>query len=420
MVAMVVLGLLLAGAADAGATGAVGTQDPAAAMALQAGDVTIDNPNGTYVLGSEVTVNGTASSSADAVALYARTSGDWDLVDIDESGALDEDDLVEVDENGTWERREVLLSNATSDFKIPGHALLGALPADDARNEAGDLQVTFTRSAFVEADGAQARLDVVRPTLAEQTVFRAIDGEVAVPDGEVTVAGTATGVNRVLVVLVDQRGQVATDTLPVSDDKFEADVDLESHDGGQFFQGTVVGVVIHAGPDRLVGDGVLAEGGRPDLPGLEAYFRDAVEAMGATRSQDQVLDVLFAESIAESGSDDIATEESFRFADARTTIVDVVPAVDRDASGVNPVGVGETMVVRGVTNRKPGDNTIFVEVTGGPTPEAFDLMSVDQWDTDGAWTVRFDTTDATPGTYFVEADDGVAGDSATVEIITER
>ena len=36
---------------------------------------------------------------------------------------------------------------------------------------------------------------------------------------------------------------------------------------------------------------------------------------------------------------------------------------------ITPVEAGETMVVQGVTNRKPDDNSISLEVVAGPTPE---------------------------------------------------
>lgn len=47
------------------------------------GDITLDNPTGAYVVGSEVDINGTANEGTDDVVLYARDNNDFELVTVD-------------------------------------------------------------------------------------------------------------------------------------------------------------------------------------------------------------------------------------------------------------------------------------------------------------------------------------------------
>jgi hypothetical protein len=75
------------------------------------------------------------------------------------------------------------------------------------------------------------------------------------------------------------------------------------------------------------------------------------------------------------------------------------------------------VVVRGLTNRRPDDNTIFVEVTDGPSAAAFDLAATDSWDTDGVWAVRLDSSGVEPGVYTIQADDGESSDSVRVRLL---
>ncbi|MFC7080538.1 hypothetical protein [Halorussus caseinilyticus] len=75
------------------------------------------------------------------------------------------------------------------------------------------------------------------------------------------------------------------------------------------------------------------------------------------------------------------------------------------------------MVVAGLTNRRPDDSTVFVEVVGGPSAAAFDLAATQTWGTDGAWSVAIEVPDdAEPGTYRVEAEDGDDAETVRSEI----
>ncbi|MFC7080535.1 hypothetical protein [Halorussus caseinilyticus] len=84
-----------------------------------------------------------------------------------------------------------------------------------------------------------------------------------------------------------------------------------------------------------------------------------------------------------------------------------------------PVEVGETMVVRGVTNRRPDDNTITVEVIDGPSAADFDSAATDEWSRNGIWSVNLSTEGIEPGTYTLEVDDGDNTDIVQFEVVEE-
>ncbi|TSD08857.1 hypothetical protein DP107_17865, partial [Haloglomus irregulare] len=68
------------------------------------GTITLDNPTGTYVIGSEITINGTTAPGIEDVAIYARDEGDYTLVttinvDGDDTFEVEDFDLVGDSEN---------------------------------------------------------------------------------------------------------------------------------------------------------------------------------------------------------------------------------------------------------------------------------------------------------------------------------
>ncbi|MDR9382735.1 MAG: hypothetical protein RI560_13860, partial [Natronomonas sp.] len=71
-------------------------------LTVNEGEITLDSPTGTYTIGSKVTVSGTASEGIDRVAIYARSGGDWEWVDLSQNP-----DGIEVDPDGTFEHEDV-------------------------------------------------------------------------------------------------------------------------------------------------------------------------------------------------------------------------------------------------------------------------------------------------------------------------
>lgn len=291
-------------------------------------------------------------------------------------------------------------------------------------------------------------------------LFQDIAGQVATEDGEVTVRGRATGVDDVLVTLIDERGQLVSELVSVDeDDSFEEDIALVTPRGRELSEGTIVATVFHTGRDGIVGDGEIRGFRRADLAALDESVRQQIQqqlpnASVSSKSRAQVLELFYDESVNDTGSDDNVLVDAFTYTDGQTTIesvfprlrtnrsnalnvtvvlqpgadeagnrtatVELEPRVRIDAVGIRRVPVGETMVVGGLTNRKPEDNTIFVEVVEGPSAEAFELAQTDTWETDGVWTVELDTTGIEPGTYVIEADDGDSSDQVEVEIVPRR
>jgi hypothetical protein len=411
------------------------------------GGLTIDEPAGTYIAGQEVDVLGTAPQGVDDVALYVRDQGDWELLDVDTDGQLNEEDLISVDADGEWEERDVRLSEASDILAIPGRYRFGVIEAEDARDQNGNLRSTLTTSQFSQGTSEQTSIIVTEPGLGvvpnetnssslgaaatfarvgvgpqaqmegtpggRPLVFLSYNGQVATEDGTVDVIGTAPGLDDVLVVMIDNRGRVSTEQVTVDDDDIfeEDDIPLLTQDGRELNEGPIVGLVIGLGRDGVVGDGVLpgAPGGDAEIAELENYIQG--QRTGLT--QQQVVARIFDETVDEVASDDLVVRDQFRYTDGRTSIEEVAPRQQGDAQ-INP---GDTIRVRGLTNRKPDDNTISVDIVGGPSADLFPSESDDQWNWRGRWGVTLQVPqDAEPGNYTVEADDGDNTDTVTFQV----
>jgi major cell surface glycoprotein (TIGR04216 family) len=274
---------------------------------------------------------------------------------------------------------------------------------------------------------APARSDLAQVTPNDRivfapTVFGDVAGQVATEDGEVTVRGTASGVDDVLVVMIDRRGRIASEIVTVDEsDVFDEEVSLVTPGGTTLSEGAIAAAVFSPGRDGVVGDGEIDGFTRADLDALDENTRQKARQRIANRTvartQRQVLELFYEESVNDSGSDDRVLADAFTFTDGRTSIETVVPASEANRTGITPVRVGDPMVVRGLTNRKPDDTTISVEVVEGPSPEAFDVGATDDWATDGGWSVELETAGVEPGTYVVEADDGDDTDRVEVRVL---
>lgn len=260
---------------------------------------------------------------------------------------------------------------------------------------------------------------------ADSTLILDINDQVATEDGTVTVRGIARGPNQVLVFFVDRRGGYASTILRVDDnDEFESDdVPLVTLRGEPMTEGIVVAGVFAAGRDGVVGDGEISGFARADLETFDESNRQQILARltgrltGPGLTQQQVLEILFAESVGEEGSDDLLVEDVFFLTDGRTTIETVTSTSAENATTAPSISPGDTMVVQGLTNRKPGDTTIFVEVVDGPSASLFEFASTDDWETDGMWSVSVQVpADIEEGTYTIRVDDGDDTDRVQVTI----
>jgi hypothetical protein len=102
-------------------------------------------------------------------------------------------------------------------------------------------------------------------------------------------------------------------------------------------------------------------------------------------------------------------------------VVDVGPANESNRSGVSPVEAGSTLLIRGMTNRRPDDNAMDVSVIDGPDADRFGFVVVESWGYDGIWTARLPVpANATPGTYLLEVRVDGDSDVQPFEVIERR
>ena len=349
----------------------------------------------TYTVGSEVDVRGTGEG-ADRVALYVRDGGDWYLLTLDGRAT------TRVDSDGVWEARRVVLSREGDGgrlLSIPGTYRLGVVDADELGS---DPPRRVSRSEFDSLRSVQRNVRTVAPGLAARPIT--YGGEVADVD-DVTGRGTAAGATEVAVVLVDERGGIRTERVRVDrDTTFEATFapdDLE--------RGRVTALIATHGRDGRFGSGSVRTPDRTSitLDSVGDFLRYVESQRDRSLTGQQVLARIDGQVLTVAGGDDLAVRETFRLAGPRTTVTDVVPASTPDATGVQAVPPGETMLVRGATNRNPDEATVAVEVTEGPSAASFPLVTAPSWSADGVWTARLAVpSDATPGTYTLEVDDG--------------
>lgn len=319
----------------------------------------------------------------------------------------------------------VAVGSSTVAAATPSLAVGASPVAIGTSSVGGGTTLTSGGSAtdFCAVPASQATADNQSSPEYDATVYRDIAGQVATEDGTVAVRGTATGTDRVLAVLIDRRGRVATELLSVNDGEFEEDeLPLVTDDGTPLSEGRIVAMVLSPGRDALIGDGEISGITRADVADFETAFRDIIGQQVAnrtvSRTQRQVLELLYDQTVEDAGSDDLLLAEEFVYTEGRTTIERVLPRSQLNGTGpVEPIRVGDTMVVRGLTNLRPDENTVFVEAAEGPSADAFDLAATETWGADGVWQVALDTDGVEPGTYAVEAEAGDDSDSFAVRIL---
>lgn len=379
------------------------------------GNLTLELPSGPYVVGSRVTLSGDSPDAVSTVALYVRTPDGWQLLDLDHDGTRSIRDVVSVGPDGRWRTERVVLSTSSTVLAKPGAHRIGVVPLSDATSPDGVLRTEIPPDVFSDLRAETAVLAVQSPVDEESRMFGDVNGEVAIEDRYVDVNGLAPGSQEVLVTVVDSRGKVATDVVGVDGDVVEAKFELRRSDGTPLDEGFAVGIVLSAGPDDLVGNGDIQGVGGADLAALAEYIRERTEATSLL--QRQVLEILRAETVADAGSDDVRFVDTFVITDAQVTIDAVFPAAASNRSGIRRIERGETVVVRGTTNRRPGDNTVSVDVFEVTNRSRVASADTDEWGGQGIWTTTFDTATLEPGTYIVQAGDGDDSDSVRVSVV---
>ena len=361
---------------------------------VEEGDVTLDSPGQTYVVGSEVDVNGTAPTGLDDVAIYARDEGDFELVEID--GGPD----IAVDADGTFEETDVRLNDGDGEgndiLSLPGSYRIGVIDATDADLDDTDgPDDSLTTQEFNRGTSNQRSIRVIDTSL-DAEFPSLIDGQIAEEDGDVDVNGTAPGSTEVLFIAIGPRGQVETQSITVDSDQTFDEEDVAVG----LSRGAISLHVYSVGRDSRAGDG--------DVPGQSGSdigaFADYVDALNEdSLTGDQVRSSILSQTVEDTASDDTIVNQNARLVDAQSNLQNVYQSGNQ-AAGINPVAAGETMVVEGTTNLQPDDNTITLELSNEETTVA--LGSTDEWTRNGEFTIELDTEDAATGTYALELDDG--------------
>jgi major cell surface glycoprotein (TIGR04216 family) len=354
------------------------------------GEVSLDSPSNTYVTGSEVDVEGTASSGADDVAIYARDNDQFQLVTINSQ------DTISVDGDDTFSEEDVQLSANSDILGLPGNYRLGVITKDDADTDNdGTVEGSLSTSEFNSGVSSTNSIRVLDTAL--NATFITYNGQVAKEDGsaQIDVEGQAPGANEVIGVFVGPRGEVVAQELSVDD---EDTFDEEDIQVGSLSQGVATAHVLSPGRDGNFG----ASGGT---------ITDAasIEALGASSSTgDQVRERILENSVDDTASDDLIVTETFRVSNSLTTV----------DSATSPVETNGTIELQGTTNNAPDDTTITVELLDQDS-NSVTIESTDEWGQDGQFSVSLDLSDddVQPGNYTIEADDGDNSDRATVQVV---
>ncbi len=361
---------------------------------INEGEVSITNPSGAYVVGSDVDVAGDANEGIDDVAIYARDQGDYELVEIDNSRT------IAVEGDNQFEEEDVQLSSSSGDFgnrllSLPGNYRLGVIDAQDALNSSGTVQNTLTTSEF--NGGVSSATSIVVTDTELDGNFTTYNGQIATEDeaNAVDVQGVAPGKDTVSVIFVGPRGNTEENAISVdSDDTFdEEDLSIEA-----LAEGTVSAHIISSGRDGEFGD---------NFANSVSEFNTEVD-QNFSGTADQVRSQIVANSVDDTASDDLIVTETFRKADGLTTIESVT----------SPVETNGTIELQGQTNRVPDDNTITVEVLS-QDDNVVTSTSTDTWGTDGVYSVSVELSSVEPGNYTVEVDDGENTDRATINVVEQ-
>jgi major cell surface glycoprotein (TIGR04216 family) len=375
---------------------------------VEEGTVSLESPGNTYVVGSEVDVNGTAPTGMDNVAIYARDEGGFELVEID--GELD----LAVDADGTFEETDVTLSTGNQPgndiLSLPGSYRFGVIDASDADTDNdGSPDAELDTQEFNQGTSSQTSIRTIGTSLDAQFPSL-IRGQISDDDGDVTVNGSAPGSSEVLFIAVGPRGNVFTQQISVDSDQTFDEEDIAL---GGINKGAVSLHVYSVGRDDRPGDGALPNDQNANLDDFEGFV-NGLE--GQSLTGDQVRSSILSETVEDSASDDQLVNQNARLVDTQSNIQNVYQEGNQ-ASGINPVAVGETLIVEGQTNLQPDDNTVTVEL--GNEDTTVGLAATEEWGEDGQFSVEIDTTDAATGTYTLEVDDGQNTVTEEVELVEE-
>jgi major cell surface glycoprotein (TIGR04216 family) len=378
-------------------------------VTVERGAVGLSLAGGTYVPGQSVDVSGTASPGVDRIAVYVRDRDDWELL------PLNGRDTTPVRSDGTWRASDVVLSGEDHGgelLRIPGRYSIAAVDAA----ELSSPPPTYISPSEFSRLSTSLRGTVTTRSPRVSAGFDGYGGEVAYGD-RVRFTGTSVGSRDVVVAFVGDRDVRAEVVRTGRDNTIDTQIDLDG-----MRRGEVTAFAATVGRDGEFGNGEAtdADGETVSIETAEE-FRDYVRSFdrdGRTRSQK--VDRIRAASVERAGSDDLMRTTTFRIVDPRTSVHDIVPAGQPSFAGIVPIETGETVLVRGTTNRNPADTSIDVEVVEGPDADGFESRTVGTWSSSGGWSATLSARDASPGSYTVRVDDGESTQEVSFSVVENR
>jgi len=348
---------------------------------VEAAKVTFDIP-ASVVIGEKLKIKGSISAG-DYVDIVIR---DEEVVADDEP--VDENKEFEVE----WDTSNYMPGSYTIDVYI-------------------DFKVGGPKETLADYEGVDEDDSTVIRLVAPGLTAEQLRNVIAEGD-DYSFEGTATGVDDVDYVLIGPKGTrtgnvndiregLLIDSTSVSDNSFSEDVEMtEGLDTGMW-----ICMILAPGRDGVYGD--LEDLGAVAGNLKEAFDGDLGDIDLKGKSQDQIKAMILDHTVNVAGSDDLLQTFTFKVESAYVRF-----------NPVESVMVGEPLNVSGVTNREPG-TTITISTFAGPTILDTVLAEV-EWPTsdEGVFSATIDTTNAVPGTYTLEADDGDGHtDTITVEIL---
>lgn len=354
-----------------------------------------------YTTRTETTVRGTTSQGTDAVVLYVRTEDQFELVDTDGSnGKIDA--RLDVSD-GSFSAAEIDLSSGDAPgntvLSVPGQYQLGIARVASLPQTAttGSPLLAIAAPEFLGEGTTTASLEVQPPNISLTRAGQ--NGTMSTTATTLKITGQAPGTDQVLLVLVDDRGDLTTELSSSSGTNFTETVEVRSPPAGSM---NVYAVTI--GRDGVVGDGDLPSVGQAaTLARLDTYLK----TMSPALTPQQVSERLLTETTLDSASDDRV---------ARTRITVSQPAISIEKITRKPMNQttdGHTIDrirVYGRTNLRV--ENVVVQATIQQRGKTYRYAIVTN-STGGQWTTTLPTATLPVGRYtiVVEAKDALDRES---------
>ena len=335
-------------------------------------EVIFDMPS-IVVIGERLTIKGTANT------------GDTVTIAVDDEVVQKLYQIV-IDENGEFEEEiDTSSEEAPSGFLIPGSVRLK-----------GYIDYDIETSTVPEKDDGSTVILMVRGDLTAE-----LSTNIVAPGGDFTISGTAKGSKYVDILIVAPYGYCGTNIEDSSIKMMYIGSTSVTTSDGTFYKEIIVDDNVDTGSYLVM---VLSKGANEYYGSGNPWItiEDALNDYSLkTRTQEEMLEIILD---IMSLSDDLLWMDMIY---VESLVVVLNPVAD--------VSIGEPLVVTGTSTREEG--YLIVVTVKGPMELTPQIVKVEK----GAFKAIIDTSNATVGTYIVQADD-VDGqtDATIVEILPAK